>query len=93
MFTESHKVNWGSYITLLKAFCSQHFLICCHVRVLAAEQAGMPSLTQSPPRQITSPLCACFPNCKMGILTITTSQKRWEYVMVNVCKQALKKSK
>lgn len=91
VFTESHKVNWGSYITLLKACCSQHFLICCLVRVLAAERAGMPSLTQSPLRQITSPWCAWFPSCKMGRLAIGTSQERWEGGRVNVCKQALKK--
>lgn len=75
----------------MKACCSQHFLISCLVRVLAAERAGMPLLTHNPLRQITLPWCACFPNCKMGILAIGTSQERWEDCRVNVCKQALEK--
>lgn len=39
----------------------------------------MPSLTQSPLRQIASPRCACFPSCEMGILVVTTSQEQWEH--------------
>lgn len=68
VFTEYHEVNWGSYITLLKACCCyQDFSPLVPCWVLAAEE--LECLTDSEcPEANPSPQCACFPNCKTGIL-------------------------